>query len=88
MYGRVDVGNNGRTDQVINMTKVVTGDTETWQGRFYSSAHLPVNTIISIKLDCSKGSVTYNYNEKESWAGRSLIVNGSAFQDGRVNLTN
>jgi len=88
VYGRIDEGNNGSTDQVINMTKVVTGVTETWQGRYYSSAHLPVNTIISIKLDCLKESVTYNYNDKENWDGRSLIVNGSALQDGRVNLTN
>nr|WP_312579569.1 hypothetical protein [Sedimentibacter sp.] len=88
VYGRIDIGNNGPIDQNISMTKVITGDTETWQGRFYSSAHLPVNTIICIKLDCSKGSVTYNYNEKESWDGRSLITEGSALQDGRVNLTN
>ncbi len=88
VYGRIDINNNGSIDQVINMTKVITGDTETWQGRFYSSAHLPVNTIISIKLDCLKGSVTYNYNEKENWNGRSLIIDGSALQDGRVNLTN
>lgn len=88
VYGRIDVENNGIANQVINMTKVVTGDTETWQGRFYSSAHLPVNTIISIKLDCSKGSVTYDYNDKENWDGGSLITEGSALQDGRVNLTN
>ena len=86
VYGRIDVGNNGTIDQNINLTKVVTGDTETWQGRFYTTALLPSNTVISIKLDCNKGTTTYNYNEKENWDGRSLITNGSALQDGRINL--
>ena len=88
VYGRIDVGNNGTIDQNINLTKVVTGDTETWQGKFYTPTLLPQNTVISIKLDCKKGTTTYNYNEKENWDGRSLIINGSALQDGRINLTN
>ena len=88
VYGRIDVGNNGSTDQIINLTKVVSGDTETWQGRFYTSAYLSAGTVISIKLDCSKGTVTYDFNIKENWDGRSLITDGSALQDGRVNLTN
>jgi len=88
VYGRIDIGNNGSVEQVIKMTKVATGDTETWQGRFYTSAYLKPGTVISINLDCTKGAVTYAYNLKESWDGKSLIVNGSALQDGRVNLTN
>lgn len=88
VYSRIDINNNGSIDQVINMIKMVSGDTETWQGRFYTSPYLTDDTVISIKLDCSKGTVTYNYNSKENWDGRSLIVNGSALQDGRVNLTN
>ena len=88
VYGRIDVGNNGSTDQIINLTKVVSGDTETWQGRFYTSTYLSAGTVISIKLDCSKGTVTYDFNIKENWDGRSLITDGSALQDGRVNLTN
>lgn len=88
VFGRIYIGNNGSVEQVIKMTKVTTGDTETWQGRFYTSAYLTPGTVISIKLDCLKGSVTYDYNLKESWDGRSLIINGSALQDGRVNLTN
>ncbi|GEM_PF-1006547 len=88
VYARVDIGNNGSVDQIINLTKVASGDTETWQGRFYTSAYLPDGTVISIKLDCNKGAITYDYNSKESWDGRSLIIKGSAFQDGRVNLTN
>jgi len=88
VYGRIDVGNNGTIDQNINLTKVVTGDTETWKGKFYTPSLLPTNTVISIKLDCKKGTTTYNYNEKENWDGRSLITNGSALQDGRINLTN
>ncbi len=88
VYGRIDVGNNGSVEQVIKMTKVTTGETETWQGRFYTSAYLTPGTVISIKLDCKKGAVIYDYNLKESWDGRSLITNGSALQDGRINLTN
>ncbi len=88
VYGRIDIGNNGSVDQVINLTRVAYGDTETWQGRFYTSPYLTPGTVISIKLDCIKGPTTYNYNLKESWDGRSLIVNGSALQDGRINLTN
>jgi len=88
VYGRIGVGNNGSMDQIINLTKVASGDTETWQGRFYTSPYLSADTVISIKLDCSKGATTYNYNVKENWDGKSLIVNGSALQDGRVNLTN
>lgn len=88
VYGRIDIGNNGNTEQVISLTKVASGDTETWQGRFYTSPYLSASTVISIKLDCSKGSTTYDYNLKENWNGRSLITNGSALQDGRVNLTN
>jgi len=88
VFGRVDISNNGSIDQIINLTKVASGDTETWQGRFYTSPYLTPGTVISIKLDCVKGPTTYNYNLKESWDGRSLIVNGSALQDGRVNLTN
>ncbi|HBN05706.1 MAG TPA: hypothetical protein DD434_07955, partial [Bacteroidales bacterium] len=88
VYGRIDIGNNGSIDQVINLTKVASGDTETWQGRFYTSAYLSAGTIVSIKLDCTKGTVVYDYNLKENWNGRSLITNGSALQDGRVNLTN
>jgi len=88
VFGRVDIGNNGSIDQIINLTKVASGDTETWQGRFYTSPYLSDNIVVSIKLDCLKGSTTYNYNVKENWDGRSLIVNGSALQDGRVNLTN
>jgi len=86
--GRIDIGNNGSVDQVINLTKVASGDTETWQGRFYTSAYLPASTVISIKLDCKKGTVIYDYNLNENWYGRSLITEGSAFIDGRVNLTN
>ncbi len=86
--GRIDIDNNGSIDQVINLTKTASGDTETWQGRFYTSAYLSTGTIISIKLDCNKGSVIYDYNLKESWDGQSLITEGSALQDGRVNLTN
>jgi len=88
VYGKIDISNNGSIDQVINLTKVASGDTEIWQGRFYTTPYLSTNTVISIKMDCSKGSTTYNYNEKENWDGRSLISNGSALQDGRVNLTN
>lgn len=88
VWGRVDVGNNGSIDQIISMSKVESGDTETWQGRFYTSAYLPAGTVISIKLDCNKGITTYDYNLKENWDGRSLITNGSALQDGRINLTN
>ncbi len=88
VFGRVDIGNNGSIDQIINLTKVASGDTETWQGRFYTPSALAINTIISIKLDCLKGTVTYNYNTKENWDGQSLITGGSALQDGRVNLTN
>ncbi len=88
VYGRIDIGNNGNTEQVISLTKVASGDTETWQGRFYTSPYLSAGTVISIKLDCAKGSTIYDYNLKENWNGRSLITNGSALQDGRVNLTN
>lgn len=88
VYGRIDVGDNGSINQVVNMTKVASGNTETWQGRFYTDTKLDKNTVISIKLDCKKGATSYNYNEKESWNGRSLITNGSALMDGRVNLTN
>lgn len=88
VYGRVDIGNNGSVEQIIYLTKVVTGETETWQGRFYTSSTLSANTVISIKLDCNKGATVYDYNLKESWNGRSLITNGSALMDGRVNLTN
>ncbi len=86
--GRIDIGNNGSMDQIINLTKVASVDTETWQGRFYTSAYLPAGTVISIKVDCNKGATIYDYNLKESWDGRSLVVNGSALMDGRVNLTN
>jgi len=88
VYGRIDVGNNGTIEQNINLTRVVTGDTETWQGRFYTTALLQSNTVISIRLDCNKGTTAYNYNEKENWDGRSLVIKGSALQDGRINLTN
>lgn len=88
VYGRIDVGNNGTIDQNITLTKVATGDKETWLGKFYTPTLLPSNTVISIKLDCEKGTTTYNYNEKEIWDGRSLVIKGSALQDGRINLTN
>lgn len=88
VWGRIDVGNNDSIEQIINMSKVESVEMETWQGRFYTSSYLPAGTIISIKLDCNKGATIYDYNLKEGWDGRSLITNGSALQDGRINLTN
>lgn len=88
VYGKIDIYNNGSVDQVINLTKIVSGDTEIWQGRFYTSTYLSAGTVVSIKLDCKKGATIYDYNLKENWGGRSLIVDGSALQDGRINLTN
>ncbi|WMJ77864.1 hypothetical protein RBQ61_02750 [Sedimentibacter sp. MB35-C1] len=88
VYGKIDIKNDDIIEQTLNLTKIITGDTETWEGKFYTNSKLDVNTIISIKLDCNKGSTIYDYNLKESWEGRSLITEGSALQDGRVNLTN
>lgn len=82
----IDINNNG-IDKNISMTKIATGETEIWQGKFYTPTLLPSNTPIYIKLNCSKGSITYDYNEKENWDGLSLITKGSALMDGRINLT-
>lgn len=75
--------------ETVNLKKVSSGGgVETWQGRFYTNAREHEDKIIKIFLWGKKGSLVYDYNDKESWNGRSLIIKGSAFQDGRVNLTN
>lgn len=79
---------NGILDQQIVLEKISTGDTETWQGKFYTNARMDVDKIISIFTNCRKGTLTYDFNEKENWNGKSLIIKGSALQDGRINLTN
>ncbi|GEM_PF-2095213 len=75
--------------ETVNLTKVSSGGgTETWEGKFYTNAREHTDNIIKIFLLGKKGAITYDYNSKENWDGRSLIIKGSAFQDGRVNLTN
>ncbi|WP_440977657.1 S-layer homology domain-containing protein [Sedimentibacter sp. LTW-03] len=75
--------------ETVNLTKVSSSaGTETWEGKFYTNAREHEDNIIKIFLWGKKGSIVYDYNDKESWNGRSLIIKGSAFQDGRVNLTN
>ena len=76
------------SDQNVVLEKTSSGTTETWQGKFYTNARLDEGKIISIKTSCNKGPVIYDYNQKENWDGRSLIIKGSALQDGRINLTN
>lgn len=82
-----DIFENSTLKQQIDLVKVSSsGSSETWEGKFFTSARLPEGTEISIRVDCNKGSTVYDYNAKESWSGRSLRVSGSALQDGRVNL--
>ncbi|MGD9678890.1 MAG: hypothetical protein AB7V16_11170 [Vulcanibacillus sp.] len=84
-----DIYEGSTKKQDIAFTKISSGGgTETWQGKFFTSARLAEGTEISIKVDCTKGATDYDYNVKENWDGRSLITNGSALMDGRVNLTN
>ena len=79
---------NGTLRQQIGLTKVSSsGNTDTWEGRFYTSSRLPAGIVISIKLDCNKGAMVYDFNAKEGWDGKSLRVSGSALSDGRINLT-
>ncbi len=79
---------DGILNQKITLEKITSGDTDVWQGKFYTNARLPEEKIISIMTSCNKGTVVYDYNQKENWDGKSLIIKGSALQDGRINLTN
>lgn len=79
---------DGILNQNITLEKITSGDTDVWQGKFYTNARLPEEKIISIMTSCSKGTIIYDYNLKENWDGKSLIIKGSALQDGRINLTN
>lgn len=82
-----DIFENSALKQQLHLVKVLTsGSTDTWEGKFFTSARLPVGTEISIKVDCNKGVSAYDYNAKEGWSGRSLKVSGSALEDGRINL--
>lgn len=86
---KIEIGENGHIDQTINMKRVDTdGLEQIYEGRFYTNARLKKDTIISIELEANKDKNFYNYNIKEGWNGRSLIVKGSVFQDVRINLTN
>jgi hypothetical protein len=60
----------------------------TWEGKFYTDATLSAGNYIKIDTTAYKGAVNYNYNSEQSWDGKSLIINGSALEDGRVNRTN
>ncbi|WP_326910681.1 family 16 glycoside hydrolase [Sedimentibacter sp. MB31-C6] len=82
-----DIFENSTLKQQIDLVKVSSsGSSETWEGKFFTSARLPEGTEISIRVDCNKGATIYDYNAKEGWDGKSLRVSGSALQDGRVNL--
>ncbi len=84
-----DIYEGSTKKQDIAFTKISSGGgIETWQGKFFTSARLAEGTEISIKVDCTKGATGYDYNVKENWDGRSLITNGSALMDGRINLIN
>ncbi|KXG73770.1 Kelch repeat-containing protein [Thermotalea metallivorans] len=86
---KIDIGHDGSVDQNVNLTKVGdSGTEEIWEGKFYTNARLPNNTIISLELIARKNTTTYNYNDKENWDGKALIIKGTALQDGRINLTN
>lgn len=82
-----DIYEGSTKKQDIALTKISSsGGTETWQGKFFTTARLAEGTEISIKIDCTKGATGYDYNVKEGWNGKSLRVSGSALSDGRINL--
>lgn len=82
-----DIYEGSTKKQDISLTKISSsGGTETWQGKFFTTARLAEGTEISIKVDCTKGATGYDYNVKEGWSGKSLRVSGSALSDGRINL--
>lgn len=89
VQANVDIGDNGSTDSVVNLVKVGnSGTEEIFEGKFYTNARLPLNTVISLELIAKKNTTTYNYNTKEGWNGRTLIIKGTALEDGRINLIN
>jgi len=79
---------DGSFDKEVTLTKVaVNGNEQTWEGTYYSDADLPDGTIIVMDITAYKGT-TYNYNTKEGWNGHVLRINGTAYQDGRIERTN
>ena len=60
----------------------------TWEGKYFAPYDTPGSSIISFKLIAEKGPSSYNYNEKESWDGKTLRVVGSVLEDMQVNRTN
>lgn len=77
---------DGTLIKTVDMSKTSTSGTDTtWEGSYFSSAHTPDGTIITIELIAYKGSNEYNYNVKELWDGKLLIVDGTALSDARIN---
>lgn len=86
---KAEISVDGSLDKTVSLTNVGTSGNETiWEGRYYSASSLPNGSIIRANLTAYKGSLEYNYNSKETWDGRILIVNGTALQDSIINRTN
>jgi hypothetical protein len=64
------------------------GIEQVWEGRYYSDADLTSGVITLENIIAIKGSVEYNYNLKEPWNGRILIIDGTAYQDGKIARIN
>lgn len=83
------VKKNATNDKDVNLISVRTeGNEVVYEGTYYADALTPAGTKIYIDLTAYRGSNSYNYNAKESWNGHILTINGTALQDGRINLTN
>lgn len=63
-----DVSKDGKTEYIYEYTITVPQD-------------LPEGTVIKTELIASKGTATYNYNEKEHWSGETLKIAGNFKED-------
>lgn len=84
-----DVSHNTSEVGTVELKKV--GDSGTygvWEGKYFAPFDTPRNTVISFDLEARKGSTKYNYNEKESWDGETLVVVDTLLRDAKIQRTN
>ena len=84
-----DVSHNTSEVGTVELKKV--GDSGTygvWEGKYFAPFDTPQNTVISFNLEAVKGTAKYNYNEKESWDGETLVVVDTLLKDAKIQRTN
>lgn len=80
-----DVSIDGDTPQKIELKKV---DANVWEGKYFALYDTPKDSIISFNLEATKSSSFFNYNDKNSWDGETLIVVDTLLKDAKIQRTN